>query len=111
MCQPSTKICTTRGQQVSFILLRVWSEGEPGDGGQVKFKGVHLLAPAALRPIHQADRSRIKTASDKKTPFLFPSYRHSSDTVRKREWVSNRLPSLPSPDHNFPIPTHLKRKW
>lgn len=108
MCQPSTEVSTARGQQVSFLLLHLGSEGKPGDGGQVKVKGVHFLPPAALGPVNQADRSRIETASNKKTSFLLSSDCHSSDTVCKGEGGSNRFPALTAPDHHFAVPAHLK---
>ena len=108
MCQPSTEVCTARGQQVPFLLLHLGSEGEPGDGGEVEVEGVHLLPPVTLGPVNQADGSRVETAGNKKTSFLLPSDRHSSDTVCKGEGRSNWLPALASPDDHFAVPTHLK---
>ena len=108
MCQSSTEVCTARGQQVSFLLLHLGSESEPGHGGQVKVKGVHLLPPVALGPVNQADGSRIETTGNEKTSFLLPSDCHSRDTVCKGEWRSNWLPTLATPDHHFAVPAHLR---
>ena len=110
MCQPSTEVCTARGQQVPLLLLHLGSEGEPGHGGEVEVEGVHLLPPATLGPVNQADGSRIKTTGNKKTSLLLPSDRHSSDTVFQGEGSSNWLPTLPAPDHHFAVPAHLKHK-
>ena len=114
MCQPSTEVCTARGQQVPLLLLHLLllhlgSEGEPSDSGEVEVEGVHLLPPATLGPVNQADGSRVETAGNKKTSFLLPSDRHSSDTVCKGEGSSNWLPTLPTPDHHFAVPAHLKK--